>query len=135
MCSCGFGLLQSKSDFWLLVDNDTGIVSGNHSIVPRYDRCGRILVPGRCVLSRRVVRRTVCVQAAVHQCSVGACLDGSTCGVNRRLAAENPLCGQCLDGYYEWAGTCVSCEGGSSFGFVLLLVSVLEKNSFGRSAN
>jgi Tyrosine-protein kinase ephrin type A/B receptor-like len=32
------------------------------------------------------------------------------CGPNRRPFDENPLCGQCLDGYYEWNKECVLCE-------------------------
>jgi len=75
-----------------------------------------------------------CVRFTLYQCNKGRCLSGidclvnssttgmnvtvtvgtqsatvvtSCCSANRLPAKDNPLCGQCLSGHYEWSGSCV----------------------------
>jgi len=52
---------------------------------------------------------------------------GGECGVNRRIFEDNPLCGSCADGFYEWDGDCVPCTNETNTGFIYLvfLISLL----------
>jgi hypothetical protein len=61
-----------------------------------------------------------------YECLPGYCVAGGACGANRKPAAQNPLCGECADGFYQWGAACVSCEGASARGGGLLfLLSLL----------
>jgi hypothetical protein len=68
------------------------------------------------------------VQTTVS-CPSGYCLEGQQCGPNRKPYVINPLCGQCLDGYTEVNGSCVSCESTNGGLVVLFLVSFSTRRS------
>ena len=56
-------------------------------------------------------------------CPPNICLRGR-CGPNRKPFEENPLCGQCADGFYEWGNECVQCQDGVDLGTVFLILIV-----------
>jgi hypothetical protein len=46
-----------------------------------------------------------------YKCLPGLCESGGQCAAGRRDAAENPLCGMCERGLYDWGGHCQACHG------------------------
>jgi hypothetical protein len=60
------------------------------------------------------------VAGKLWACPPGYCPAAQTCGENRKPYATNPLCGSCLDGYYEWNGACIECTPAKQGGFVIL---------------
>lgn len=48
---------------------------------------------------------TDCAQQLLQQNQTGLLV--SCCSANRVVAANNPLCGKCVDGYSHWGGECV----------------------------
>ncbi len=61
--------------------------------------------------SHYAVRDPVTLAIETFLCDGGRCAANGACGPNRVAAESNPLCGQCLPGHSEWAGTCLACSG------------------------
>lgn len=57
-----------------------------------------------------------------YSCPRGYCGTSSSCGTNRPPPDSNPLCGHCLDGYYEWNGICEEC---GPLGTATFVISIL----------
>jgi len=57
-------------------------------------------------------------------CLSGQC-NNMACGSNRKPHAENPLCGQCLDGFSEWGGDCVECKSEGFTAFMMFIFAFL----------
>jgi hypothetical protein len=58
---------------------------------------------------------------AFYPCPPGHCLENDRCTAGRKPADVNPLCGECLDGYAEWANQCVECTS-TNWGFIFLAI-------------
>jgi hypothetical protein len=54
-------------------------------------------------------------------CPRDLCLESGEYATGRKPAVENPLCGQCLPGLYQWGSECVPCER-TQYGVIVLLV-------------
>eukprot|EP00127_Corallochytrium_limacisporum_P002822 Clim_evm1s142 gene=Clim_evmTU1s142 len=70
---------------------------------------------------RRALRQqrdtSVTLTEAMASANVSQCADG------REQSHDNFLCGRCMDGYYEWGGNCVECEG-TNWGLVALYIII-----------
>jgi hypothetical protein len=67
----------------------------------------------------------LCAQGSACNTTQGESAYGVTscCGANRMPAVDNPLCGDCMEGYSDWGGKCVKCDsvnGGLIFMYVVL---------------
>jgi len=63
------------------------------------------------------------------ECAEGACLDAQNCNYSslfccapNRRQTNNPLCGQCKEDFYEWGGQCSSCDDGTPYFTIVLIV-------------
>ncbi|MES1909246.1 MAG: hypothetical protein MHM6MM_002018 [Cercozoa sp. M6MM] len=90
---CSDGQIVALEDYWL----DYGETTGN---IGAY-RCYQ----GHCRAGDLCASDTADSTTAQPQ----VC-----CSENRKAASENPLCGVCLDEYYEWGGSCIKCDNDGS---------------------
>lgn len=61
--------------------------------------------------------------ASTLRCLPNYCANGS-CTANRKPASENPLCGECLEGFYQWGDDCIACDG-TRWDIIILLLLAL----------
>ena len=61
----------------------------------------------------------------LYKCPPGACEVGANGTAGCAAARRGPLCGICVDGYFEQGTRCAECQGGSSNWVLLVLVSML----------
>ncbi|MES1916073.1 MAG: hypothetical protein MHM6MM_007926, partial [Cercozoa sp. M6MM] len=101
--NCFDGQVLAQQNFWLDYDPETGRVGAY-----------------RCKTGQHCLSGNKC---PVVTAEGGEPLPRTCCGPNRQHADENSLCGQCLDGYYEWGNACIKCDSdGSVAGNVLLVL-------------
>ena len=77
-------------------------------------------------------------EVQVLPCPTDVCTAGG-CGPHRPFTEDNPLCGRCDEGYFEWGSSCLQCEttqhgaiallGLATWGYLLFLHSGSQKES------
>ncbi len=63
-------------------------------------------------------------QYGTIECPPGYCESG-LCASNRKDQSINPLCGECIEGFYEWNSKCVSCPDSNAWVIMYLIISSL----------
>ncbi|MES1912141.1 MAG: hypothetical protein MHM6MM_004466 [Cercozoa sp. M6MM] len=103
------GVTVGRSGTWFWQEADTGEV---HTHKCRPGRCLYPLDAEAQENSQECMEVAAEINAYAKDTSLVSTvgLVRGCCGANRQPFSENPLCGQCLPDYYEWGGSCVSCQ-------------------------
>ncbi|MES1910510.1 MAG: hypothetical protein MHM6MM_003092 [Cercozoa sp. M6MM] len=100
---CSDGQIRAEDNFWIDYDADSGRIGAY-----------------RCKTGEHCLAGSKCSSVSGVG---GEPLPRTCCGPNRELADSNALCGECLDGYYEWGNKCIKCDNdGSVVGNIVLVL-------------